>query len=343
STAYDQNRGLDIDRDGRITVFDATDKVRRILSEAGAGVGEVLRKGSQGAEVDKLQDELIELGHLREEQKATAPGTFGPMTETALKEFQQDNHLAVNGTYDTPTQEAVQQLNQGVAKGSRGNVVRGLQDRLVKLRALTVQDVASGAGTFGPKTEGALKLFQQHHGIAPNGVLTTETYKALRNAAPIVQPAAAASSTSIDTLLPAEGRGYKTYNREPGGADQFGRAATIRNIQAIAETWADRRQDNIPIYVGDISLRGGGPFKPHSSHKDGRDVDLRPFKHKGVEGPTQVGAVDYDHALTRELVLLIRELFPNVVILFNDPVLIKDRLTKHFAGHHNHLHVRFLD
>jgi peptidoglycan hydrolase-like protein with peptidoglycan-binding domain len=343
SKAYDQNRGLDIDRDGRITVFDATDKVRRLLSEAGAGVGEVLRRGSEGTEVDKLQDELIELGHLREEQKATAPGKFGPMTEAALKEFQSDNHLQANGTYDTPTQEAVRQLNEGVARGSRGGVVRGLQDRLVKLRALTVQDVAAGAGTFGPKTEGALKLFQQHHGIAANGVLTAETYKALRNAAPVVQPGAVSGGTSVDTLLPAEGRGYKTYNRQPGGADQFGRAATIRNIQALAETWADRRQDGIPIYVGDISLRGGGPFRPHSSHKDGRDVDLRPFKHNGVEGPTQVGAVDYDHALTRELVLLIRELFPNVRILFNDPVLIRDRLTQHFAGHHNHLHVRFLD
>ncbi len=342
STAYNQNRGLDIDRDGRITVFDATDKVRRILSEAGAGVGEVLRKGSKGPEVDKLQDELVELGHLREEQKSTAPGTFGPMTEGALKEFQTDNHLEPNGTYDTPTQEAIRLLNQGIRRDSTGNVVIGLQDRLVKLRSLTASEVATGLGTFGPKTEAALKLFQQQHGIAATGILTTETYKALRNAAPVVQPGVITGGTNVDTLLPEAGHGYKTYNREPGGSDQFGRAATIRNIQTIAEAWANIHPD-IPVYVGDISLRGGGPFKPHSSHKDGRDVDLRPFKHGGVEGPTQIGAVDYDHALTRELIVLIRQLFPNVLVLFNDPVLIKDKLTKFFDGHHNHVHVRFLD
>ena len=39
--------------------------------------------------------------------------------------------------------------------------------------------------------------------------------------------------------------------------------------------------------------------------------------------------------------MLIREKFPQVTILFNDPLLVGDGLTRPFAGHDNHLHVRF--
>ncbi|HEV3468407.1 MAG TPA: hypothetical protein VG148_03745 [Pyrinomonadaceae bacterium] len=35
-------------------------------------------------EVGKLQDELIDLGYLRPEQKASGPNSFGPRTEAAL-------------------------------------------------------------------------------------------------------------------------------------------------------------------------------------------------------------------------------------------------------------------
>ena len=82
-------------------------------------------------------------------------------------------------------------------------------------------------------------------------------------------------------------------------------------------------------------------FPPHSSHKDGRDVDIRPFRHNGEPGATNINDVSYDHALTRGLVLQIRQTFPDVLILFNDSVLVRDGLTKRFAGHDNHLHVRF--
>ena len=39
--------------------------------------------------------------------------------------------------------------------------------------------------------------------------------------------------------------------------------------------------------------------------------------------------------------MLIRHEFPQVTVLFNDPLLIVDGLTKRFEGHDNHLHVRF--
>jgi hypothetical protein len=43
----------------------------------------------------------------------------------------------------------------------------------------------------------------------------------------------------------------------------------------------------------------------------------------------------------REVFGLIFGSFNPEVIFFNDPLTIKEALTKHAQGHHNHLHIRF--
>jgi peptidoglycan hydrolase-like protein with peptidoglycan-binding domain len=339
SVAFIQNRGLDIDGDGRITVSDASFKVRQLLTSAGEGTGQMLRRGSTGPEVETLQDELIAFGHLRPDEKAGGPGTFGPRTERAVKELQSANSLSANGTLDTATHEVIRQINKGLAVDSRGSAVASLQQRLVKLGNLTNAQVVATPGTFDAQTKAALEQFQVQHGIEPNGVLAIETYKSLLAAVPLSAPSVPASRSAVDTVLPVSGRGFTTFNREPGGADQFGRASTILAIQSIGAAWANTH--SFPIFVGDVSRNGGGPFPPHSSHKDGRDVDLRPFRHNGEPGATNINDPSYDHALTRELVVLVRQKFPDVGILFNDPLLVTVDLTRPFVGHDNHLHVRF--
>ncbi|OLE54143.1 MAG: hypothetical protein AUG51_09935 [Acidobacteria bacterium 13_1_20CM_3_53_8] len=344
SKAFTQNRGLDVDKDGVITVGEAADRVRKRLGDASTGTatGEILRRGMKGPEVGRLQDELIDLGYMTTAQKQSGVDNFGPITEGALKHFQADNHLDANGTFDLPTQSAIRQINEGVKQGSTGPVVQGLQDRLVAVGGMTIAQVSTGIGTFGLQTEGALKAFQMQHGMnPPSGILTDETYKALLLAAPdAIHKPELSSSTSIDVVLPDSGIGYKTYNREPGGADQIGRASTIRNVQHLGELWNAIHPD-IVVAIGDISRKGGGPFPPHKTHKDGLDVDMRPLTNNGVNEATQVGAGNFSHGRTRELILLIRNNFQIEVIFFNDPLTITEGLTKHAAGHGNHVHVRF--
>jgi hypothetical protein len=65
------------------------------------------------------------------------------------------------------------------------------------------------------------------------------------------------------------------------------------------------------------------------------------MRHNGELGRTDIGDPSYDHALTRQLVLLIRRLFPDAKIFFNDPILVEAGLTQFMPGHHNHLHLRF--
>lgn len=339
--AYDQNRGLDINDDGAITVGEAADKVRARLGAAPTGTGEILRRGVKGPEVEKLQSELIDLGYMRRSQVSPGFGTFGPITEEAVKRFQRDNHLEDKGTYDAATQDAIRQLNEGIKRGSRSTVVHGLQTRLERLGYMTIAEVTTGQGTFGPRTDTALKTFQLQHGIQPSGVLTDETYQSLLASLPSVTPTLDhGDSTRIDTVLPAEGRGYITYRREPGGADQYGRASTIRHIQELGESWAAMRTSP-RIQVGDISRQGGGPFSPHAAHQKGVEADLRPATNNGIEEATNINAANYSHAITRELAQLVKEKFPNATIFFNDQRLISEGLTKKLGGHDNHLHVRF--
>lgn len=340
SKAYTQNHGLDINKDGVITVGEAADRVRAKLGAAGGGTGVVLKRGSVGPEVERLQDELIDLGYMTRAQKLSGVGKFGPITETALQHFQSDNHLPANGAFDTLSQASIRQINEGVALGTRGNVVEGLQDRLVAVSLMTVAQVNSGRGIFGPQTDAALKAFQLQHGMTPTGILNDETYKALLLAAPNAIPNTLSSSSSVDVLLPESGIGFTTYNREPGGADQFGRAATIRHVQELGELWFAKHPSR-PLAIGDLSRKGGGPFPPHATHKDGLDVDMRPLTNNGVNEPTNIGAANYSHEQTRELIVLIKASFDIEVIFFNDPLTINEGLTRHAKGHENHVHVRF--
>lgn len=49
------------------------------------------------------------------------------------------------------------------------------------------------------------------------------------------------------------------------------------------------------IKIADLSKKGGGRLRPHSSHQSGRDVDIRLPRRKGaVKGDNSVSAIDWD-------------------------------------------------
>ena len=68
---------------------------------------------------------------------------------------------------------------------------------------------------------------------------------------------------------------------------------------------------------------------------------MRPLTNNGVNEPTNIGAANYSHEQTRELILLIKANFDIEVVFFNDPLTISEGLTRHAKGHENHVHVRF--
>lgn len=339
---YQQNIGLDVSGDGKITVGEACRKVSERLGTASMSNIVELKKGETGPAVESLQDEMIDLGYLTPEEKKTGAGTFGNKTEAALKAFQKDMSLKDTGVLDLPTQVALRQLNDGVKKGSSGGVVQALQQKLVSKKFLTQAEMDTGIGVFGGKTQAALIQFQlKNDTLEPNGVLSDETYRLLfKTPAPVTLIPTNLNNTNIDTVLPIDGEGYTTYTREPGGADQFGTAMTVSRIMDLGRKWFLLHPE-VFLQFGDMSRKGGGAFPPHASHKSGRDVDVRPIRKDNRMDPVSVGEVAYDKVRTEEFVKLVRSRYPGVTIFFNDAGLISKGLTAHAKGHDNHLHVRF--
>jgi hypothetical protein len=238
-------------------------------------------------------------------------------------------------------QAALRQLNDGVKKGSGGGVVKVLQQKLVSRKFLTQAEMNTGVGVFGGKTQVALIQFQIKNKLEPNGVLSDETFRVLfKTPAPIVPVFTNLGNPEINTVLPVNGEGFTTYNREPNGADQYGTALVINAIVALAREWFLLHPE-ILLQFGDISRKGGGEFEGHSSHKNGREVDVRPLRRDNRLDPVSVGEIAYDSIRTEELVKLILSRHPKATIFFNDQRLINKKLTKQAAGHHNHLHIRF--
>jgi peptidoglycan hydrolase-like protein with peptidoglycan-binding domain len=308
------------------------------------GLDPVLSLGMEGPAVDALQDQMIKYGYLTAEEKATKPGRFGPRTETAVKNFQRNNELTANATFDASTQAAIQQLNDGVRRGSKGGVVLPMQKRLVKAGKLTQQLLDTGPGTFGQNTENALKAFQQDNSLEPDGVLTDVTYRNLYRIE-VLEPITG-DNVHVNAILPDGGVGFKTFLREPGGATQFGTEKGINQLIELARAWNEIHPE-VDIQYGHISRKGGIPFfstvRPgklaHETHRDGRTADIRQIRKDNAMAATDIDSSSYDQARTRELVLLIRSKFPGVGILNNDDDFITEGLTRFSKGHRDHLHV----
>ena len=60
--------------------------------------GIVLRRGSTGKDVRKIQRRLLEKGY-----RLSVDGDFGPQTEVTLKQFQRDNRLVSDGIFGSQT------------------------------------------------------------------------------------------------------------------------------------------------------------------------------------------------------------------------------------------------
>jgi peptidoglycan hydrolase-like protein with peptidoglycan-binding domain len=86
-------------------------------------------------------------------------GDFGSKTDTAVRAFQQEKHLTVDGIVGPLTWTA---LVITVRRGDEGDAVRGVQEEFAFRNENDVPD--SGLkidGIFGPRTEDAVRGWQQ--------------------------------------------------------------------------------------------------------------------------------------------------------------------------------------
>ena len=152
-----------------------------------ASSSSTLKKGSTGDDVKKMQNRLKELGYL----KGSADGDFGDATETAVKNFQANNGLEVDGKAGSATLNKLYSSSARKAatttvtntprptatpftsykNGDSGSEVRRMQQRLKELGYLT----GSADGDFGDATEDAVRAFQSRNGLTADGKAGTAT------------------------------------------------------------------------------------------------------------------------------------------------------------------------
>ena len=104
-------------------------------------------------------------------------GIFGPITESAVKAFQQSKGLAADGIVGPQTWP---KLVVQVQNGSTGDAVRGVQD------VIKFHDQSGGEGPpvhvdgiFGPITEAWVRGFQTAVGTASDGIVGPITWRAM--------------------------------------------------------------------------------------------------------------------------------------------------------------------
>jgi peptidoglycan hydrolase-like protein with peptidoglycan-binding domain len=137
----------------------------------------LVRRGDQQHPVQTLQYLLRARGHT-----VTVDGIFGPNTESAVRAFQQEKNLSVDGIVGPNTWSA---LIIQVKQGSQGDAVRGVQEEF-QFRNLS-GDPGKGLqvdGIFGPKTDAAVRGFQQAlhadiPSVAVDGIVGPITWRAL--------------------------------------------------------------------------------------------------------------------------------------------------------------------
>ncbi|MBQ9941936.1 MAG: peptidoglycan-binding protein, partial [Christensenellaceae bacterium] len=121
--------------------------------------------GTAGQDVKELQTRLRELGYL---DKVTS--YYGDETTAAVKKFQENNKLSVDGTIGMATREMLYSedaVANSVKYGEESEEVKKFQKRLKKLGYMTEEPT----GYFGPATVAAVRKFQEKNGLIADGAI----------------------------------------------------------------------------------------------------------------------------------------------------------------------------
>lgn len=151
-----------------------------------------LRSGSSGSDVASAQMYLKAGGYLL----GKADGVFGASTKAAVKAFQKDYNLKVDGVIGSETWALLKTLNlsnaeqivvdnnspsigarsNSLRKGNSGSQVKKLQQQLIQLGFLAV---GQDDGKYGTRTVNAVRNFQKANGLKVDGVAGTQTFVCL--------------------------------------------------------------------------------------------------------------------------------------------------------------------
>ena len=134
----------------------------------------LLRNGSQGKFVYLLQFILNQYGY-----NLSVDGIFGTRTLNAVRDFQRNNSLSVDGLVGNNTWKTLLTLPPYplLKQNYRGAYVTFLQQLLES----NLYPVGGIDGIFGTRTLNAVRAFQQANGLTVDGIVGNNTWNALTN------------------------------------------------------------------------------------------------------------------------------------------------------------------
>jgi peptidoglycan hydrolase-like protein with peptidoglycan-binding domain len=188
----------------------------------------LLKMGSTGEEVKKLQQQLKDLKYFNQE----ITGYFGNITQEAVIAFQKANTLTADGVVGSATQSLINQRLQtntpsnvstptnsnALSKGMEGEKVNLLQEQLIAIGAYNGQIT----GYFGSLTEEAVKKFQAQNGLTQDGIVNTATQGAINQK---LQQVVTNSNNTVNTVS------NTTVSNNTGSLKRESEGASVKLLQ----------------------------------------------------------------------------------------------------------------
>jgi peptidoglycan hydrolase-like protein with peptidoglycan-binding domain len=123
--------------------------------------------GKDGNEIREYQLILYYMDYIN----VYPSGYFGTITVEAVKAYQEDNNIEINGKLDLQTQQLLSQEEYVYKKGKKGSVIKELQQILIDNDYLT----GAADGDFGEKTRLAIIEFQKDNQLEQTGEIDKTT------------------------------------------------------------------------------------------------------------------------------------------------------------------------
>ncbi|GAA6617319.1 peptidoglycan-binding protein [Scytonema sp. NUACC26] len=175
----------------------------------------LLQRGDEGEEVKTLQERLRVAGFYY----GNSTGIYGPITEDAVKRFQEAYKLDVDGIVGPATQRRLpptgigtgeETTRRGISQdklrlNDSGEAVRVLQEQLIKAGYLQGEP----NGYFGPYTADAVKRFQAKNYLAPSGIAGPTTRAKLHD---LVSSSAKSDFDTLEIQRRLQSRGFYKGN-----------------------------------------------------------------------------------------------------------------------------------
>jgi N-acetylmuramoyl-L-alanine amidase len=200
--------------------------------------------------VAEIRRKLAILGLLPDSPDAVddpAEATFDQACDRAVRHFQQQRGLNVDGLVGRETYEALEEarwrlgdrvLSHQVSRLQRGDDIAALQRRLLEMGF----NCGRADGIFGPDTANALRELQRSLGVSPDGTCGPETFRALERLNRTVVGGHAHRLREAEAVARAGPRlGGKVVVIDPGhGGLDHGNVANGLTESAIVEDLAAR-------------------------------------------------------------------------------------------------------